>query len=150
MELGTVGAVLAFAIKLEGRSAEFYEEAASLVQDSTVRGDFLSLEEAKRKRKKLLEKSRREYVNEMLLEPIEGLMGSDYLLETELTSDMDSGAVLRLGREAEEHSQRLYVDAGEKISHLPQLARVFKKLGRDSADHILRLEALIDRQASEA
>jgi hypothetical protein len=150
MELGTVGAVLAFAIKLEGRSAEFYEEAASLVQDSTVRGDFLSLEEAKRKRKKLLERSRREYVNEMLLEPIEGLMGSDYLIETELTSDMDSGAVLRLGREAEEHSQRLYVDAGEKISHLPQLARVFKKLGQDSADHILRLEALVARQGSEA
>ncbi len=149
MELGTVGAVLAFAIKLEGRSAEFYEEAASLVQDSAVREDFLSLEEAKRKRKKLLERSRREYVNEMLLEPIEGLRGSDYLIETELTSDMDSEAVLRLGSAAEERNRRLYVDAAEKISHLPQLARVFKKLGQGSADHILRLGSLIDKPGSQ-
>jgi rubrerythrin len=150
MELGTVGAVLAFAIKLEGRSAEFYEEAASLVQDSPVREDFLSLGEAKRKRKKRLERSRREYVNEMLLEPIEGLTGSDYLIETELTSDMDSVAVLRLAKAAEEHNRRLYVDAAEKISHLPQLARVFRKLGQDSSGHILRLESLIDGQGSEA
>ncbi len=149
MELGTVGAVLAFAIKLEGGSAELYDEAASLTTDSTSREAFLSLAEAKRKRRKLLERSRREYVNEMLLEPIEGLEGSDYLIETELNAHMDSDAVLRWAVGREELSRRLYVDAAEKISYLPQLARVFKKLGKESADQHLSLESLVEKPGAE-
>jgi rubrerythrin len=142
MELGTVGAVLRFAIELEAHSAEFYEEAASLAKDSPTGEIFSSLAEAKSKRKKLVERSRREFVNEMLLEPIVGLEGSDSLVRTELPSDMDSRAALQLARELEEHSQALYLDAAAKISHLPQMARVFKKLGQGNADHKLRLESL--------
>jgi rubrerythrin len=142
MQLGTVGAVLAFAIRFEGHNLEFYQKAASLAEDTAAEEVFLSLAEAKRKRKERLERSRREYVNEMLLEPIVGLKGSDYLIETELTSDLDSGAALRLARELEDTGQELYLDATEMISHLPQLARVFKKLGQETADHKLRLESL--------
>lgn len=149
MELGTAGAVLSFAIKLEGHSAEFYEEAASLTKDSPAEEVFLSLADAKRKRKELVERSRREYVNEMLLEPLAGLRGSDCLLETKLTSDMDHPAALRLARELEENSQALYLDAAQKISHLPQLARVFRKLGQQIADYQLRLESLDNRYGSE-
>ncbi len=142
MELGTVGAVLSFAIKLEGHSVEFYEEAASLTKDSPASDVFLSLSEAKRKRKARVERSRREFVNEMLLEPIAGLEESDYLVETELTPDMDSQAALRLANSLEASSQALYLEAAEKISHLPQLARVFRKLGQEISDHKLRLESL--------
>ncbi len=141
MELGTAGAVLAFAIKLEGRSAEFYEEAASLAKDSATKEVFLTLAEAKGRRKKLVEKSRREYVNEMLLEPIEGLDGSDYLVETELSSKTDYSAAWRLGMELEENSRRFYLDAAELFT-LPQLARVLRKLGQENADHKLRLQSL--------
>ena len=142
MELGTLGAVLRFAIELEGRSAEFYQEAASLAENSVVEGVLLALAEAKRKRKGLLERSRREYINEMLLEPISGLEGSDDLVDTELSSDMDSQSVLRSARELEENSQGLYLGAAQKISHLPQLARVFRKLGQGNADHKLKLGPL--------
>jgi rubrerythrin len=141
MELGTAGSILAFAIKLEGKSAEFYEEAASLAKDSARMEVFLSLAEAKRKRKKLVERSRREYVNEMLLEPIEGLQGSDYLVETELSSKTDYSAAWRLAMELEENSRRLYLDAAELIT-LPQVARVLRKLGQENADHRLRLQSL--------
>jgi len=142
MELNTAGAVLTFAIRLEGHSAGFYEEAASLARESQAKEVFLSLAGSKRKRKERVERSRREYVNEMLLEPIVGLQGSDYLVETKLTSDMDSQSALQLARELEKNSQRLYLDAAEKINHLPQLARVFKRLGQEIADHKLRLESL--------
>ena len=141
MELGTAGAVLAFAIKLESRSAEFYEEAASLAKDPAPKEVFLSLAEAKARRKKLVEKSRREYVNEMLLEPIEGLNGSDYLVETELSSKTEYSAAWRLAMELEENSRRLYLNAAELFA-LPQLARVLRKLGQENADHRLRLQAL--------
>lgn len=142
MELGTLGAVLAFAIRFEGQSAEFYQEAALMAKDSPAEEVFQSLGESKRKRKKRLEKSRREYVNEMLLEPIEGLNGNEYQTGSEPTSDMDFHAALRIATALEENSQRLYLDAAEKIGHLPQLARILRRLGRESADHALRLEPL--------
>ena len=142
MELGTVGAVLRFAIELEGHSAEFYEEAASLAKHQPTGEIFFSLAEAKSKRKKLVERSRREFVNEMLLEPIAGLEGSDDLVRKELPSDVDSRAALRIAKELEQSSQALYLDAAALVSHLPQMARVFKKLGQGNADHRLRLESL--------
>ena len=144
MELGTLGAVLAFAVKLEGQGAEFYEEVASLAQDPPASEVFLSLAEAKRKRKKRVETSRREYVNEMLLEPLVGLNTSDYLVETEMSSKNDYDTAWRSATELEESSQRLYLDAAELIT-LPQLARVLKKLGQENADHRLRLESLRKR-----
>ena len=143
MELGTLGAVLAFAVKLEGQGAELYEKVASLAKDPPASEVFLSLAEAKRKRKKRVETSRREYVNEMLLEPIVGLNTSDYLVETEVSSKNDYDTAWRSATELEESSQRLYLDAAELIT-LPQLARVLKKLGQENADHRLRLESLGD------
>jgi rubrerythrin len=144
MELGTLGAVLAFAVKLEGQGAELYEEVASLAKDPPASEVFLSLAEAKRKRKKHVERSRREYVNEMLLEPIVGLNTSDYLVETDVSSKNDYDTAWRFATELEESSQRLYLDAAELIT-LPQLARVLKKLGQENADHRLRLESLHKR-----
>lgn len=149
MELGTFGAVLAFAIKLEGHSAEFYEEAASLARHSLAEGVFWALAEAKRKRKELLEKSRREYINEMLLEPIVGLKGSDYLMETELSSKMGYHDALRLAMELEERSQRLYLDGAGRVN-LPELTRLFEKLSEENGDHKLRLESLQNKEGAGA
>ena len=144
MELVTVGAVLTYAIRLEGHSGDFYEQAASLSKAPPNRKVFLSLAEARRKRQKVVERSRREFVNEMLLEPIDGLEGSDGLLETELSPGLDSRAVLQLAKELEEGSQRQYGDAAARISHLPQLARVFRKLGQGNAEHRSSLDSLGD------
>jgi rubrerythrin len=144
MELGTLGAVLAFAVKLEGQGAEFYDKVASLAKDPPASEVFRFLAEAKRKRKKRVERGRREYVNEMLLEPIVGLNTSDYLVETEVSSKNDYDTAWRLATELEKSTQRLYLDAAELIT-LPQLARVLKKLGQENADHRLRLESLRKR-----
>ena len=144
MELVTVGAVLTYAIRLEGHSGDFYEEAASLTKAPPSREVFLSLAEARKKRQKVVERSRREFVNEMLLEPIEGLEASDSLLEIGQSPGLDSRAVLQLAKELEEGSQRQYGDAAARISHLPQLARVFRKLGEGNAEHRSNLDSLSD------
>jgi rubrerythrin len=141
MELGTAGAVLAFAIDLEARSAEFYQQAAKLGKDPAQSGAYLSLAEAKRERKKLLERSRREYVNEMLLEPIDGLVASPHLTETDLSSEEDPGSVRRVAEELEANSRKLYLDAAELIS-LPQIARVLRRLAQGNADNGLLLDSL--------
>jgi len=142
MELGTVGAILTYAIRLEGHSVDFDEQAASATGDEPTREVFLSLAEAKGKRKKVVERSRREFVNEMLLEPIEGLEGSDGLFEMLPLPGLNQRRLLRLARGLEEDCQRQYSAVTAKISHLPQLARVFRKLGEGNRDHMSRLESL--------
>jgi rubrerythrin len=141
MKLGTAGAVLAFAIDLEARSAEFYEEAATLAKDPAHSEAFLCLAEAKRERKKLLERSRREYVNEILLEPIDGLEGSQYLGQTGLSSERDPGAARRAADELEANSRRFYLEAADLIA-LPQIARVLRKLAEGNAEHRIQLDSL--------
>jgi rubrerythrin len=141
MKLGTAGAVLAFVIDLEARSAEFYEEAATLVKDPAHSEVYSSLAEARRERKKLLERSRREYVNEMLLEPIDGLEASQYLVQTDLSSEKDPAVARHVAEELEANSRRLYLDAAE-LMVLPQIARVLSKLAQGNADHRLRLGSL--------
>ena len=147
MKLGTAGAVLAFVIDLEARSAEFYEEAATLVKDPAHSEVYSSLAEARRERKKLLERSRREYVNEILLEPIEGLEASQRLAEIDLSSEKDPSATRQVAEDLEANSQRLYVDAAE-LMVLPQIARVLRKLAQGNADHRLRLDSLYGHDAS--
>ncbi|MGB9300771.1 MAG: hypothetical protein WCD51_09280 [Anaerolineae bacterium] len=141
MKLGTAGAVLAFAIDLEARSAEFYEEAGTLAKDPAHIEVYSSLAEAKRERKKLLERSRREYVNEILLEPIDGLESSQYLGQAGLSSERDPGAARRAADELEANSRRFYLEAADLIA-LPQIARVLRKLAEGNADHRLRLGSL--------
>lgn len=141
MKLGTAGAVLAFAIELESKSAEFYQEVASLAKDHTDSELLSSLAEAKRERKKLLERSRREYVNEILLEPIDGLEGSQYLGQTGLSSENDPSAVEQVADELEANSRRFYLEAADLIT-LPQIARVLRKLAEGNAEHRLRLDSL--------
>jgi rubrerythrin len=141
MKLGTAGAVLAFAIDLEARSAEFYEKAATVAKDPAHCEVYLSLAEAKRERKKLLERSRREYVNEILLEPIDGLEDSQQLAQTGLASEKDPGAARQVAAELEANSRRLYLDAAELIA-LPQIARVLRKLAQGNADHEHRVDSL--------
>lgn len=141
MKLGTAGAVLAFAIDLEARSAEFYEEVAAVAKDPDYSEVCLSLAEAKRERKKLLERSRREFVNEILLEPIDGLEASQQLAQTGLTSEKDPEAARRVAAELEANSRRLYMDAAELIT-LPQIARVLRKLAQENAGHKHRVDSL--------
>lgn len=142
MELVTVGAVLTYAIRLERHSGDFYEQAASLTEGLPTGEVFLSLADARKKRQKVVERSRREFVNEMLLEPIEGLEGSEGLLEIGHSLGQDPSGALQLAKELEEGSQRQYRDAAEKISHLPQLARVFRKLGEGNAEHRSILDSI--------
>ncbi len=79
MSLTQFGSILTFAANLENRLAEFYEKASK-------EGGIHSEEFSRRvksciKRKRRLERSRRENVTEITLEPIEGLNAADYQLD---------------------------------------------------------------------
>jgi len=125
VDLGTFGAVLAFALRLEERAAAFYEAGAQ----SGLAEVFGELARGSRKRLRRLEQARRELVNEMILEPIAGLSGADYQV------DLDAGGGdedrLRQARALEETSARFYRDAAAKMP-IREVVRLFERMAREN------------------
>jgi hypothetical protein len=96
--LNTFGAILSYAIELEGRLVEYYTAAGAA--DRAADAD---------KRRKNLERVRRENVTEIKLEPIEGLHEDNYALNLSDTSAAGIQAV-------EQTAARFYADVAPKIN----------------------------------
>ncbi|MFW9917319.1 MAG: hypothetical protein ACFFGZ_17065 [Candidatus Thorarchaeota archaeon] len=115
MVLSQFGSIFKFALQLEEKLAEFYEQASE--EDKVNAEEFARRAKACRIRKRKLEESRRLNVTEMILEPIEGLDESDYQLDLILTPEAINAI--------EETASRFYADAGPKINVL-EARRIFK------------------------
>ena len=112
--LNTFGAILTYAIELEARLAEYYAGS----------GDA-ALAKAAEKRRKKLERTRRENVVEITLEPIAGLDAADYALE--LDDDTAAGQAA-----AAETAMRFYRDVAPKIN-VRAAQRALERCGKEHA-----------------
>ncbi len=110
--LNTFGAVLSFAIELEARLGAYYGGI----------GDMAGAKAAEKRRKKL-ERARRENVVEITLEPIHGLDAADYVLEL---ADVSAGGQAAVARVA----ARFYGDAAPKIN-VRAAQRALERCGRE-------------------
>jgi hypothetical protein len=86
--LNQFGAVLSFAINIEKILVEYYESARG--ENQEYLSELEQRRDASQKRVKKLERSRRENVTEITLEPIEGLDASNYRLDV---SSFDIGII---------------------------------------------------------
>lgn len=135
MDLATFGAIMSYALDLETRTVAFYEAAA--------RGDlekpFSDMLKHARKRATRVERMRREMVNEMILEPIAGMDGDDYLVEPSLEGGeeqiLDQALVLAKA------TFQFYSDAAEKIP-VREVVQLCKRMAKESNRRIAELEAL--------
>jgi hypothetical protein len=117
VSLNQFGAVMTFAIELETKLIDFYKLASE--KNISLSEEFKKRAIACRKRKKKLERSRRENVTEIILEPIEGLNRSNYIIELSSTSTENI-------KKVETTVTRFYKDATEKINVL-ECQRVLKR-----------------------
>ncbi|MHA2029363.1 MAG: hypothetical protein ACW99Q_08225 [Candidatus Kariarchaeaceae archaeon] len=108
-----------FAIDLESNLAEYYQNTNLSENHQALTTEFTSRANGSLKRKKNLERSRRENVTEITLEPIEGLYASEYELNLE---DFSIDGI----NKNEEVVVKFYSDAGPKINVL-ETRRVFKR-----------------------
>jgi rubrerythrin len=132
MELGTFGAILGFALELEGRAAEFYRTAAR----GELTGLFNDLAKASDKRVKRLERARRELVSEMILESITGLHSEAFAVE--LDPETKEAELRRQGRNLEQTIIQFYQDAAAKMP-IREVVRLFKRLVREHERQLERL-----------
>lgn len=114
-QLNTFGAILSFAIELEGQIAAYYRSM----------GDAARAAEAE-KRRSNLERVRREHVTEIKLEPIEGLNETNYALNVSDTSPAGQKAL-------EATAARFYEDVAPKIN-VREAQRALERCGRQHAE----------------
>ena len=110
--LNTFGAILSYAIEMEARLSDYFGDI----------GDAAKAKAADKRRKKL-ERVRRENVVEITLEPIAGLNADDYALDLNDGSAEGQAAVARI-------AARFYQDVSPKIN-VRAAQRALERCGRE-------------------
>jgi hypothetical protein len=118
VSLTQFGSILSFAILLEEKLVGFYTNLASK-ENGILSEEFSIRAKACVKRKQRLERSRRENITEITLEPIEGLDESNYRMDLSGKSLQDIDAI-------EKQIITFYFDVTPKINVL-EARRVLKR-----------------------
>ncbi len=129
-ELTNFGSLIRFALELEASSSAFYDAAAKLLEaDHPVRlaRDLAAQHEGRRR---LIERTRQQKLNEMVLEPITGLDGRRYVFDAAVSA---RGEVFGKALAAEQAGKLFYGESSEVAeSLLTEAARTFRKLADEN------------------
>jgi rubrerythrin len=138
VSLNTFGAILTFAIDLEGAMEKFYEGAVSVAGNADTTELFENYAKKSSKRKQRLTAVRQDNVTEMVLEPISGLNQADY--EPVVTAPTDQPGALAEAIRLEERAERFYHDAGPKLN-VTEPRRAFQKLAQENTERLSELRS---------
>lgn len=140
MELNTFGAIMGFAVEMIQQTVKFYQQLLTKTQDPSLKELFQSLLGEEQKNHALIEKTRRENVTEIILEPITGLHQKEYQIETKKLTSVQEADFLKIARMLEEREQRFFNDVSNKIP-FPEVARIFRKLAQKKETALVKLRS---------
>jgi rubrerythrin len=142
-ECNTFGSVIRFALELEKGAAGVYEELANEPKAASAAETFMALAAAHKKRGELLEHTRQQKLNEMILEPIQDMNGKDYVIDTRTPKGVDVKAGAMFAARIEGTSAKFYLDAAKIAKMLmAEAARIMDKLGKESLANKAKLESM--------
>jgi rubrerythrin len=141
MSLTTFGAIMGFAAEMVGQAEETYHTLVRKAKDPDLREALQNLLGEEKKNRSLMEKTRRENVTEMILEPISGLGQEDYEVSLVIQDRMEDADLLKAALALEEREKKFFQDASSKVS-LPEVARVFRKIVQKKEDNLAKLQRL--------
>lgn len=145
MALTTFGAIMGFAAEITGQTGEIYKTLAQKAKDLTLREVLQVLSAEEGKSNSLMEKTRRENVTEMILEPITGLHQEDYGIDLKVVDQMEDAGLLRAALILEEREKKFFQDASAKVP-LPEVARIFRKISQKKDQNVGKLQRLEPNQ----
>jgi rubrerythrin len=137
VSLNTFGAIVTFAIDLEGAMQRFYEEASAVGGDAAETFENYAKKSAKRRQRLIA--VRQDNVTEMVLEPISGLNQIDY--EPKAATPTDQASALAEAIRLEQRAERFYMDAGPKLN-VTEPRRAFQKLAQENTERLVELRDL--------
>lgn len=142
MPLTNFGAILNFAEKVEQEDMEFYRVASSTDAGAPYRLLLDMFARDGNKLISLIQRTRRENVTEMILEPIRDFVRDSYQLRVENAATLDSTAILTAAAALENRAIRYYGDAAEKMRALPEVSRALKTLAKKRSQRLGQIENL--------
>jgi rubrerythrin len=141
MALSTFGAIMGFSVEMVQQTEAFYKTMVQKAKDPMLKEAFQVLLEEERKNYSLMEKTRRENVTEMILEPIAGLHRGDYEIEMKAMDQTKDVDLLKMALILEERGRRFFSEVSDKLP-LPEVGRIFRKMAQKKERSLVKLKAL--------
>jgi hypothetical protein len=88
-----------------------------------------------------MERTRRENVVEMILEPITGLHSRDYEVDVQVSDRTRDVDLLKVALILEEKERRFFYDCSETVP-LPEVTRIFRKIAQKKEKNLTKLNSL--------
>jgi rubrerythrin len=142
MPLENFGSILNFAEELESQDEVFYSSLAANPACAHHKALFEQFAADAKKNIKTIQRTRRENVTEMILEPIRDFTRAPYCEECQGADTMDASEALNSAKTLEERAERYFTEAAQKIKALPEVARALKTIGKKHAAHLTKLADL--------
>jgi rubrerythrin len=139
MPLENFGSILNFAEELELQDLGFYKTVAQNPACAEHKQMFEEFAAAIDKNIKSVQRTRRENVTEMILEPIKDFIRAPFCEECGAAGLMTADEALETARRLEDRAVRYYTEAAAKIQAQPEVARALKTIGKK---HTARLNKL--------
>ncbi|MDJ0986637.1 MAG: ferritin-like domain-containing protein [Desulfobacterales bacterium] len=139
MPLENFGSILNFAEELELQDLGFYKILVDNPACAEHKAMFQSFAATIDKNVKNVQRTRRENVTEMILEPIKDFIRTPFCEECVGVDKMNAAEALDAARRLEDRAVRYYTEAASKIKAQPEVARALKLLGKKHSAHLTKL-----------
>ena len=141
MALSTFGAIMGFSAEVVQQTEAFYKTMVQKAKDPILSEALRVLLEEEGKNYSLMEKTRRENVTEMILEPIAGLHQGDYEVEMKGIDQTKDADLLKMALILEERERRFFSEVSDKVP-LPEVGRIFRKMAQKKERSLAKLKTL--------
>ena len=141
MALSTFGAIMGFAAEMVQQTEDIYKTMVQKTKDPALRETLEALLGEEGKNHSLMEKTRRENVTEIILEPIAGLHRGDYEIEMKVMDQPQDVDLLKMALTLEEREQRFFSDVSDKVP-FPEVVRIFRKIAQKKEKSLAKLRTL--------
>ena len=139
MPLQNFGSILNFAEKLESLDRQFYAAASGNPACAGCKALFGQLEAEAARNVTTVQRIRREYVTEMILESVKDFTRAPYCEACEGAAVQSPAEVLETAKRLEARAERYYSDAAEKIKALPEVSRALKSIEKNRKGRYTKL-----------
>lgn len=130
MPLTSFGSILTFAEEFEIQDMAFYSEAVKSTESDELTALIDSFIKEGKKLIAIVQRTRRENVTEMILEPIQDFVRAPFCTEENVCIGMTGPDILETAKKLEQRSIDYYNSAAIKIKALPEVAVALKLLAK--------------------
>ncbi len=139
MPLTSFGSILTFAEEIEIQDRAFYSEVAGNPENTEILPLMEQFIKEGKKNISIIQRTRRENVTEMILEPISDFVRAPFCIEKQNGQDMDKDTVLEFVKEIEQRSLDYYTQASVKMKALPEVSNALRLLAKKHTARIKKI-----------